>query len=154
MKTIEKPTTPDEFASTLRQLAGVVRDIIQIEESKASAASQRQHGMIDDLLKEEQVYILKLRGLEQKRLKQTDALGFKGLTFRQVLEQADGAQRELLSPLFAELSEQTKLLTEAKDSSERIIKLRLREFEETLAKSGRTNGQGAAGLSHFQDKYV
>lgn len=158
MSTTGKQTPLDEFASTLEQLADVVQDIIKTEEIKALAASQSQHKMLDELLKDEQVLILKLRGLEQRRLKQAEALGWKGLTFRNILEQATDGQKVKLNPLFTELSEKIKLLTDAKDTSERIIKIRLREFGNILNRDGQQSydGQGPAGEMpfHFQDKYV
>ena len=78
--------------------------ISELEEAKAEAASTRQHQKIDGFLKEEQALILKLRGLEQLRMKQAGVLGWQGLTFRQILERADGGQKELLSPLFDKMN--------------------------------------------------
>ena len=47
---------------------------------------------MDGILKREQVYMLKLRGLEQKRLRLAEAMGWKGLTFRQILSQSTPEQ--------------------------------------------------------------
>ena len=81
---------------------------------------------------QEQALVLKLRGLEQTRVKQADALGWKGLTFRQILNRTSEQQKELLSPLFHNLSLQTKQLTGSKESADRILSLRLKEFEKAL----------------------
>ena len=68
------------FSDTLEQLLGLMGSISELEEAKAEAASTKQHQKIDGLLKEEQALILKLRGLEQLRMKQAGALGWQGLT--------------------------------------------------------------------------
>lgn len=132
------------FSHTLEQLLGLMVSISELEEAKAEAASTRQHQKIDGFLKEEQALILKLRGLEQLRMKQAGALGWQGLTFRQILERADGGQKELLSPLFDKMNSQLRRLTDSKDSADRILRLRLKELEEALA---------GAPQPHLHDTY-
>lgn len=149
----------EEFACTINSLGETVRDIAQIEEEKAEAASLGLHGRMDGFLKQEQVYILKLRGLEQKRQRLADAMGWKGLTFRQILEQATEHQQKRLAPLFTHLDSEIRHLQESKDSAERMIHVRLREFEYILSdkKGGSPDETGhmAGGSSSlFHDRYV
>lgn len=155
----EYTATVNEFIDVLNQLIQVVHALTQIEEQKALAAAQSQHILMNDFLNPEQAQILKLRGLEQKRIRLADRLGWKGLTFRQILNQPECGHKELLSPLFVELETGIRHLTGAKDSADRAIKLRLRELESAIAQGagGVYDGKGApAGGSpvHFHDKYV
>ena len=78
----------EEFAASIEQLAHTIEGIARLEEEKAETASLGYHDRMDGILKREQVYILKLRGLEQKRLRLAEAMGWKGLTFRQILSQS------------------------------------------------------------------
>ena len=147
------------FACSIEQLTDTIRNIARIEEEKAEAASQGRHDRMDDILKREQVYILKLRGLEQKRLRLADAMGFKGLTFRQILNQATQEQEDRLSPLFTDLDSQVGYLKEVKDTAERMIHVRLREFNQILsAASGEgydeTGNLTMGSSSLFHDRYV
>jgi len=149
----------DEFAVVLSQLTEVVHALAELEEQKADAAANSQHHLINDFLNPEQALVLKLRGLEQKRIRLADHLGWQGLTFRQILEQADDRQSLVLNPLFIDLSTPVKRLTEAKDASEKMIRLRLRELETTVAgEGGQSYGNNDKNLSrtpvHFQDQYV
>ena len=98
-------TAFEEFCKTLHHLSNVVEKLTQIENEKATAAAQKQHSIIDPLLRKEQPLVLSLRGAEKQRTEQAAALGWEGLTFRQILDTADAEQREALSPLFAELQE-------------------------------------------------
>ena len=59
----------EEFAASIEQLAHTIEGIARLEEEKAETASLGYHDRMDGILKREQVYILKLRGLEQKRLR-------------------------------------------------------------------------------------
>lgn len=148
----------EEFAGVLRQLTDVVSSLTQIEEQKAQAAANSRHSLMNSFLSPEQAQILKLRGLEQKRIKLAASLGWKDFTFRQILEQADDRQKEVLSPLFASLDTGTKRLADIRDSADRIIRLRLKELESALSTGGGGyDGSGSPrgdGASHFHDQYV
>ena len=78
-------TALEEFGKILSQLTGVVTRLADIEEQKAEAAAQKQHSLIDPLLREEQPLILSLRGLEKQRMEQSAVLGWEGLTFRLII---------------------------------------------------------------------
>ncbi len=143
-------TSLDEFCRTLSQLSGVVQNITDIEQRRVEAASQNQHHKIQSFLNEEQAALLSMRGLEQKRMQQADALGWKGLTFQQILETADDDQKKALHPLFAELSEKISLLKDIREGADRIINLRIRELEAAISKAG---GLPRGTSSHiFQSK--
>ena len=143
--TDSRPAALEALGNTLKQLSDLMASLTQTENAKAEAASAGQHGRINGYLQQEQALILKLRGLEQQHTKQMKTLGWEGLTFRQVLDQAEAEERALLAPMFDQLTGQLKLLTDSKDASDRILKLRIKEFEEALA---------GARQPHFHDTYV
>lgn len=148
----ERTATFDAFVHMLEELSGIVSQLTKAENDKAKAASAGEHGKMDAFLKEEQALLLKLRGLEQQRNQRAVALGWKDLTFRQILDLADEKERAILSPLFTQMENQVKELTDAKDSSNRIISVRLREFEHILGVNSRF--PEAEGPSHFHNRYV
>ena len=74
--------TLDKFASVIRELTDTAGNIAHIEEQKAVAASEKRHQLMDAFIQDEQAQILRLRGLEQRRLRLADSLGWKSLTFR------------------------------------------------------------------------
>ena len=86
----------EDFCKTLTQLSDTVKTISDIEQRRVEAAAARQHRKIQDFANEEQAAILSLRGLEQRRQHQAESLGWKGLTFRQILEVADAEQKNVL----------------------------------------------------------
>lgn len=135
----------EQFRQVLSHTAVVLEELAHMEQQKADAAAGKQHHLMDGFLKEEQALMLRLRGLEQHRMKLSDELGFHGLTFRQILEQADAPMRETLSPLFDSLTEETKKLTQAKEAADRIIRIRLREMESSIAKERGADYNGKPG---------
>lgn len=137
----------EHFSTILMELIQTLDEFQKIETDKLNAASAREHQKIDGFLKEEQALLLKLRGLEQHRMQAQAALGWKDLTFREILNLATDEQKEQLEPLFEQMETKMQDLKETKSSSDRIIRVRLREFETILS-----NGD-AQVPSHFQNTY-
>lgn len=151
----------DGFITVIRDLTALAGDLTRIERVKAEAASQKQHQVLDDCIQEEQAYILKLRGFEQHRIRQMKTLGWDGLTFRQVLEKAEPDQRERLTPLFSALEQQLAQLTQAKDASDQIIRVRVHELEKLIALQGGSGYDSGGKIdlnapshSKMKDRYV
>ncbi len=127
------------FTAVIRELTVLAGDIAAVEERKAEAAVQKRHQLLDGFIQKEQAQILKLRGLEQRRIRMAKELGWDSLTFRQILEKAEPTQKEALSPLFTELEQNLKRLEQSRRSSEQIIKVRIHELETAIAR-----GQGGS----------
>lgn len=72
--------------------------------------------------------MVELRGLEQKRTAILEPAGLKNASFRDILAQEDEDGRERLTPLFEELHRQAEHLRNAKDSADRILKVRLHQI--------------------------
>lgn len=150
----------DSFTDIIRQLIDLTGEISQAEEAKAEAASERHHELLDDFIQKEQAQILKLRGLEQHRMKLAENLGWASLTFRQILEKADGEQKEILLPLFTRLEQQLNRLTQSRKASEHIIKVRIHEIETLIARQegssydpSRSVSVGAPSRPKMKDTY-
>ena len=118
-------TTLDEFITVVQDTAELAVSIAKIETSKAEAASEKKHHYLDSYIQAEQAMLLKLRGLEQKRTHLAEALGWKGLTFRQILANASPEDREKLLPSFNQLEESLKGLETSRKASEQILNVRL-----------------------------
>ena len=153
--------TLDKFASVIRELTDTAGNIAHIEEQKAVAASEKRHQLMDAFIQDEQAQILRLRGLEQRRLRLADSLGWKSLTFRQILEKAAPEQDHLLRPLFSDLEQNLKRLEHARKSSEKIINARLHEMNVIMARQQGRSYDNTGNLNtsapvrtKFQNKYV
>ncbi len=135
----------DNFIAVIKDLTVLAGDIAQVEDHKAQAASQKRHELLDGIIQKEQAQILKLRGLEQHRVRRAKALGWESLTFRQILEKAEPGEKEVLTPLFTELERQLKRLGDSRRSSEQIIKVRIHEIETAIARQqgGSYNSAGS-----------
>ena len=109
-------------------------------------------GRFDDYIQEEQAQILKLRGLEQHRLRLAQELGWNSLTFSQILEIAEPAQVEQLSPCFYDLELQLKRLQQSRKAAEQIINVRIHELQVAIAKQ-EGSGYDNAGNINLNSPY-
>ena len=132
-QTIQEPL--EEFASVIEELTELAGTISQIEEKKTQAAADKEHHKLDGYIQKEQAAILKLRGLEQRRTRLAESLGWKSMTFRQILEHASPKQKEQLEPIFNNLEQQLLELKASRQASERIINVRLHELQVLIAKA-------------------
>lgn len=124
----------EDFTAVIQSLCKVTDKITLIEREKAAAAANRKHEILDNCIQLEQAVLLQLRGLEQKRSRLMERLGWKDLTFRRLLEQVSPEQHQILSPLFDELDGNLKALTSAKEDADRMILTRMRELEIFLSR--------------------
>lgn len=159
MNTQDKNQLLDQFSTVIRELISIVEVITAVENEKAQLASLGHHKLIDSCIQKEQAHILKLRGLEQRRIRLAEQLGWNGLTFRQILEQGGEDENKVLLPLFTQLEERIEQLLSARDSSERIIQSRLQELEILLFRqTGKfydSSGKDTLGTPiHLHDQFV
>ena len=152
----------DKFTAVVRELADLAGEIAQVEEAKAEAASLKRHERLDGFIQKEQAQILKLRGLEQHRMRLAKDLGWESLTFRQILERAEDGQREPLTPLFDQLSRNLSRLEQSRKASEQIIRVRVHEIETAIAQqqgasydsSGNANLGSSPHVNKMRNTYV
>ncbi|MCI8505811.1 MAG: flagellar protein FlgN [Lachnospiraceae bacterium] len=146
--------TLEAFVHILEELSEIISRLTKAEIAKAEAASSGEHKKMDSFLKEEQALLLRLRGLDQQRSRTAADLGWKDLTFRQILNTVQGEELAVLSPLFSQMEQKLKKLADAEESSNRIVSVRLREFEHILGANSRGAFPEAEGASHFHNRYV
>lgn len=137
----------EEFTAVIKDLAILAKQISELEDTKAQAASERRHYLLDGYIQEEQACILKLRGLEQHRIRLAEALGWGSLTFRQILEKAPPEQRDVLQPLFFELERQLNSLQKSRKAAEQILKVRVHEIEAAIARQEGGSYDNAGNVS-------
>lgn len=137
----------DDFAAVIEETARLISHIAQVEADKATAASLRQHHLLDGYIQEEQAQILKLRGLEQRRTRLAGELGWDSLTFRQILARASLRQSSRLQPLFEELEWQLGRLKDSRAAAEQIIKVRLHELDVILAAQAGSSYDNSGSVS-------
>ncbi|WP_139355553.1 flagellar protein FlgN [Oribacterium sp. C9] len=123
----------NDFTEVLSSQAAVVKKLVKLEQDFSVSASEDDPEKLDALVKEAQPDLLNFRGLEKKRIRLADQLGWKGLRFSQILSQVSEDQKLVLAPLFEELRTALHSLSDAQESADRIMRVRLNDVNIIIA---------------------
>lgn len=121
-----------QFVNVIEELIQLFRHLIEVEQNKVDVVRKNQVTALEECMNQEQAAVLKLRGLDQKREQLMESMGYKGLTFRQILEKAPSNESEILTPLFKELDQNITLFKEISESGKTALQSSLHKVEVLL----------------------
>lgn len=122
--------------TVLNESTQIYREFLELEYKKYDAILKADIETLDDLVSKEQVFYLKIRGLEQKREHLIETLGFKDKTLKEIIEISNNEQKQILLDIYNELN---KLITEVKkinNLSKTLIEVRLHRVDKAMAQLG------------------
>jgi len=122
----------DKYKDTMIHLQEILSKLRQMENELTSAAAEQDTEAMNQLVNASQPDMLTFRGLEGKRASCEKELGIQGKPFREVLSECTDEQRKVLKPVYDAISRELKLFEDARDSADRIMKVRLMDVNEAL----------------------
>lgn len=147
------------FEKVIQQMIELFDRMIPLEQSKLEAVSKNKIAVLEDIIKKEQAEIMSLRGLDQKRERTQEELGWKDLTFQQILKEAPEEQSKL-QELFDELAGRVKTFQSVTESSKTMMEVNLHAINQMIAQQAggtqtyKEDGSVEAGTSHFTDRRI
>ncbi|MBN7773738.1 MULTISPECIES: flagellar export chaperone FlgN [Bacillati] len=96
-----------EIQSVIDEYIQLMDKLIAFEQEKLDVISREDIELLNKYMKEEQVYLLQLRGLDQKREAAQEKCGVTGLTYKQIIEKMDGAEGNEMQEAYQILSSKT-----------------------------------------------
>ena len=149
-----------EFISLIHDFIDLFRSLTMVEQQKLDAAVANDLSILEDCMKKEQAFVLRLRGLEQQRDTLQGKLKMKDLKFREILSRVPDEVKEELTPLFQELSEKVRIFQSINASAQDAISVNLHKIQSVL-----NSGQPDAGVysasgtnkpdeTHFTNRFV
>ncbi len=123
-----------ELKDLLNEHEALFDQLIDFENLKLDAIAANDLNTLEQQMKDEQVYLMKLKVLDQKRDKILAQNGLEGKTFRELIELSQGDNRLELQGLFNGLSVKIDELKAATGSTKKYIDLHLHSLEILLSK--------------------
>jgi hypothetical protein len=141
-----------EIKSVIDEYIKFMDELVTFEKKKLEVVSNKDMDSLNKYMKEEQVYLLQLRGLDQKREAAQAKLGVLGLTYRQIMEKMDGPDRAEMQDAYQLLSAKTKDFKNTINTIKSFIDLRLHIIDDVVGKLGGKNDStsNTYGLSGVQ----
>lgn len=122
----------DRFYQVIDDMIVLFDELKGFEEKKLGAVVGNDVLRLESLMNEEQAYLLKMRGLDQKREKIQKEMGMEGKTFRQMIEAAPEEQKEIMKGLKEVLDQKAKVLQEAVGKTKVSIESHLQRLDRMM----------------------
>ena len=113
----------------LTELTAIFEELFELESVKIDAIAANDIPKLDNCMKDEQVISMRLRGLDAKREKVQAELRMPGLTFKEIIERAEGEEKETLSEAYIQLEGRLACVKEATECSKKYIELHLKSLD-------------------------
>lgn len=150
-----------EFTEVIHHYIEVFDRLIPLEQKKLDVVKQNRVSMLEEIGKKEQAEALVMRGLEQRREKVQEKLGFQGMTFQEILEQLPREQQLETKTLFNELGDRVRTFQSLADSSKTMMEVNLHAINKMIAeqKQGKPQTYSEDGSVkereiHFTDRRI
>ncbi len=124
----------EEYSTLLDQL-------VDFEKNKLDAVKAKNLEQLDNFLKDEQVHLLSLKGLDVKREKIQNECGLEGLTYRQIIDKAPEELKAPLQASYDQISEKTSYFQELVRTINTYIDIQLHTIEAVMERIGAEKSQ-------------
>lgn len=118
-----------DYLALLTKLSQTLEKLTDIERHKTDAVCQGNLPVVEDCMKQEQVFSLSLRSLEQKRIKLLTQLGLADVNLRHLQEHAPEEYDLETKQVVEELRRQYTLFQAASQVARSTLECNLREIE-------------------------
>ena len=130
-----------EVRKTLTDYIRFYSEFLAFEQNKLEAVEQNKLELLDGLVKQEEVFLLKSRGMEQNRIKSQEEHGFADKRLRDLIEIAPDDMKEELLAKFTELNAIVVQLQRTNERCNVAIKARLQAIERAMDRIKAENTQ-------------
>ena len=127
-------TTITDFNNIVLSLIELLRSLIAIEQDKLKAVTSNDLDTLNACIKNEQVEVLKLKGIDKKREQIQVDLGYENLTFREIISMLPEEQKNESAKLFTTLQRTTDEFNELNNSIKTALDVNLHSINTTLSK--------------------
>lgn len=143
-----------EFAEVIHRYIDVFDRLIPLEQGKLDVVKQKRVSMLEEIGKKEQAEALAIRGLEQRREKAQEKLGFQGMTFQEILNRLPPEQQPEMRVLFDELGGRVRTFQSLADSSKSAIEVNLHTVNRMIAEQKQGKPQTYSGDGSVKEREI
>lgn len=120
----------------LKESSDLYKSFLELEYEKYDAVIKNDVDALDDIVSKEQVYYMKMRGVDQKREKLVDAIGCKGMTLKEIIETDKIKNNGEIIEKYNELSEIIQEVKKINSLCKTLIEVRMHKIDDALVQLG------------------
>lgn len=124
----------NEIRNTLKEYIDFYSDFLAFEQNKLEAVEQNQLNTLDELVKQEEAFVLQSRGMEKNRMESQVANGLANEKLRDLIELTPADMQEDLRSDFTKLNDIVSLIQHTNERCNIAIKARLKAIDKAMEK--------------------
>lgn len=126
----------NSLVELLDKSADLYKSFLELEYKKYDTVIKDDIKALDDIVAKEQVYYLKMRGIEQKRERLVDSMGYKDKTLMEIINAAEGNDKNILIKKHEELSEIVNEVKKISSLCKTLIEVRMHRIDKAMSQLG------------------
>ena len=135
------------YLNLLRELGGCLDRLGELSEEKANTVRQDDLLAMDEVLKQEQVLSLSLRGLEQRRIKLLAKLGLDGVPLADLPKKYPAELQDEAKQTVNALRDSYKIFRARADMARNLLELNLHQIDRLIIAAGANPADAGAGYT-------
>ena len=135
------------YLNLLRELGGCLDRLGELSEQKAQTVRQDDLLAMDEVLKQEQVMSLSLRGLEQRRVKLLAKLGLDGVPLSDLPGKYPAELEDEAKQTVNALRDSYKIFRARADMARNLLELNLHQIDKLITAAGANPADAGAGYT-------
>ena len=126
----------DSLYQLLKEYTEIYKMFLELEYDKYEAVIEDDVIALDNIVSQEEVYYLQMKGIEHKREKLLNSLELSGKTLKEIIDAAENESKIKLQEQFEELNNKIKELNKINDLLKIVIEVRLRRINKEMNNLG------------------
>ena len=126
----------DSLYQLLKEYTEIYKMFLELEYDKHEAVIEDDVIALDNIVSQEEVYYLQMKGIEHKREKLLNSLELSGKTLKEIIDAAENESKIKLQEQFEELNNKIKELNKINDLLKIVIEVRLRRINNKMNNLG------------------
>ena len=126
----------NNLCELLKENNEIYKMFLELEYDKYEAVIKNDVISLDNIVSQEEVYYLQMKGIEHKREKLLNSLGLSGKTLKEIIDAAENEFKTNLQEEFEELNNTIKELKKINELLKTVIEVRLRKINKEMSNLG------------------
>jgi len=126
----------DSLYQLLKEYTEIYKMFLELEYDKHEAVIKDDVIALDNIVSQEEVYYLQMKGIEHKRERLLNSLDLSGKTLKEIIDAAENESKINLQEQFEELNNTIKELNKINDLLKIVIEVRLRRINKEMNNLG------------------
>jgi len=120
----------------LKESIELYKSFLELEYAKHDAIIKNDIDELDAIVSDEQVYYMKMRGVDQKRERLVETMGCTGMTLKEILDTDKIESNKDLKEKYNELNDLIQEVRKINSLCKTLLEVRMRKIDDALVQLG------------------